>query len=163
LLSFPFIYFSESGLFNGLRAIQIKKSILLEPFQTVSESSHRLQCIERAMRLNPANENVVVFFLNLSIHCRPLMAFAVDRARRPRCHGRLDVEKCGHRRTKYANTSELRPQKQWRSTIKTPTAGHSLKPNSRITGVNPRIPLRGRPGRTAAKTPGLPMDKQANR
>jgi hypothetical protein len=27
LLSFIFIYFSESGLFNGLRPIQIKKSV----------------------------------------------------------------------------------------------------------------------------------------
>jgi hypothetical protein len=27
-LSFPFIYFSESGVFNGLRRIQIKKILL---------------------------------------------------------------------------------------------------------------------------------------
>jgi hypothetical protein len=32
LLSFPFIYFSESGLFNGLQPIQIKK------FSSVSNS-----------------------------------------------------------------------------------------------------------------------------
>jgi hypothetical protein len=28
-LSFPFIYFSESGLFNGLQPIQIKKLLVL--------------------------------------------------------------------------------------------------------------------------------------
>jgi hypothetical protein len=91
------------------------------------------------------------------------MAFAVDRERRPRRLGRLDVEKCGHWRAKYANTSELRPQKQRRSIVKRQPAGHLLKPNSRVTGVDPRITLRGRPGRTAAKTPGRPVDKQANR
>jgi hypothetical protein len=87
------------------------------------------------------------------------MAFAVDRARRQRCHGRLDEEKCRQWRAKYANTSELRPQKQRHSIVKRQPAGHLLKPNSRVTGVNPRITLRGR---TAAKTPGLPVDKQAN-
>jgi hypothetical protein len=30
VLSFPFIYFSESGLFNGLQPIQIKKFLLLD-------------------------------------------------------------------------------------------------------------------------------------
>jgi hypothetical protein len=31
VLSFPFIYFSESGLFKGLHGIQIKKSFCLMP------------------------------------------------------------------------------------------------------------------------------------
>ena len=65
------------------------------------------------------------------------MAFAVDRERRPRRLGRLDVEKCGHWRAKYANTSELRPQKQRRSIVKRQPAGHLLKPNSRVTGSTP--------------------------
>jgi hypothetical protein len=90
------------------------------------------------MRLNPANENVIASFsefvdsLSASYGVR-----CFDRERRQRCHGRLDVEKCGHWRAKYANTSELRPQKQRRSIVKRQPAGHLLKPNSRVTGSTP--------------------------
>jgi hypothetical protein len=38
-----------------------------------------------------------------------------------------DEEKCGHRRAKYANTSELRPQKQRHSIVKRQPAGHLLE------------------------------------
>jgi hypothetical protein len=45
LLSFAFIYFSESGLFNGLRPIQIKKTAaFLAPAGVVCEGLDALHC-----------------------------------------------------------------------------------------------------------------------
>jgi hypothetical protein len=59
VLSFPFIYFSESGLFNGLRPIQIKKlsPVSASPQMTESDSGSHLLCAALILRrpLDPAS------------------------------------------------------------------------------------------------------------
>jgi hypothetical protein len=45
LLSFAFFYFSESGLFNGLRTIQIKKSL---PVRSQGHRGRQYQALQHA-------------------------------------------------------------------------------------------------------------------
>jgi len=72
VLSFVFIYFSESGLFKGLQPIQIKKS---SPSHSVRKNvSSRCPFAKLRAGANPATKNLVAqisYFANdYRLNCR---------------------------------------------------------------------------------------------
>jgi hypothetical protein len=82
-LSFAFIYFSESGLFKGLRAIQIKKSGHVPGFvQNVSSAIPHpflLGAVGQAACLIPELEKSIA---RISALCKTLRVFLINARRR---------------------------------------------------------------------------------